>query len=165
MTHEEISVDSLIEDIYAILDEQEPASEETVSSPAAGKPEKKPSVARKIFSVLGKLFILLLETVLLLAVALYGVMFVLAKGPSPTARDLFVRSVQETSAAGFLAKLFLTDEEIAQYKALTTHKPVTNIFNDADAHMKVDYVADPKTYIDNKIEKAVAELSAAIITE
>ena len=117
MTHEEISVDALIEDIYAILDQQEPASEETALRPSAGKPKKKPSVARKIFAVLGKLFLLLLETVLLLAVALYGVMFVLAKGPSPTARDLFVRSVQETSAAGFLAKLFLTDEEIAQITA------------------------------------------------
>lgn len=37
--------------------------------------------------------------------------------------------------------LELTEEGISQYKALTTHKPVTNIFNDADAHMKVDYVA------------------------
>ena len=35
---------------------------------------------------------------LLLAGGLYGVMYVLAKGPSPTARDMFVRSVRETSA-------------------------------------------------------------------
>ena len=55
--------------------------------------------------------------------------------------------------------LDLTEEEIAQYKALTTHKPVTNIFNDAGANMKVDYVADPKTYIDNKF----AELTALIL--
>ena len=53
----------------------------------------------------------------------------------------------------------LTEEEIAQYKALTTHKPVTNVFNDAGAYMSVDYVADPKTYIDNKF----AELQAAIL--
>ena len=55
--------------------------------------------------------------------------------------------------------LNLTEEEIAQYKALTTYKPVTNVFNDADAHMKVDYIADPKTYIDNKF----SELQAAIL--
>ena len=57
----------------------------------------------------------------------------------------------------------LTDEEIAQYKALTTHKPVTNVFNDAGAHMKVDYVADPKTYIDNKIDEKYAILQSAIL--
>lgn len=61
--------------------------------------------------------------------------------------------------------LNLTDEEIAQYKALTTHKPVTNIYNDADAHMKVDYVADPKNYIDNKfanIENAILSLGGNV---
>ena len=55
-------------------------------------------VGKRILSAVGKIFAILLETVLLLAVALYGVMFVLAKGPSPTARDLFVMSVRETSA-------------------------------------------------------------------
>ena len=42
----------------------------------------------------GKILLLLLETLLLLAIALYGFLYVLAKGPSPTARDLFVRSVR-----------------------------------------------------------------------
>lgn len=50
---------------------------------------------------------------LLIAVALYGVMFVLARGPSETAKRLFVLSVKETSAVGFLADLFLSDKEIA----------------------------------------------------
>lgn len=60
----------------------------------------------------GKILLLLLETLLLLAIALYGFLYVLAKGPSPTARDLFVRSVRETSAIGFLADLYFTEEEI-----------------------------------------------------
>lgn len=59
----------------------------------------------------------------------------------------------------------LTDEEIEAYKALHTYKPNTTIYNSEGAEMSVDYVADTKNYIDNKIEKAVAELSAAIITE
>ena len=62
--------------------------------------------------VVGKVMIVLVETVLLLVIALYGVMAVLAKGPSPTARNLFVHSVRETSAVGFLANLFFTEEEI-----------------------------------------------------
>ena len=66
---------------------------------------------------LGRLLLILVETVLLIAGALYCVMFVLCKGPSPTARDLFVMSVRETSAIGFLADWFFTEEEIAQIEA------------------------------------------------
>ena len=61
--------------------------------------------------------------------------------------------------------LELTEDEIAQYKALTTNKPVTNVFNDADAHMKLDYVADTKNYIDNKfanIENAILSLGGNV---
>lgn len=74
--------------------------------------QNKPFVKR-LGVVIGRMLIVLLETVLLLAVTLYGAMFVLAKGPSPTARDLFVRSVRETSAIGFLANIYFTEEEIA----------------------------------------------------
>ena len=70
-----------------------------------------------LLKVLGRLFPVLLETVVLLAIVLYGVMYVLAKGPSPTARDIFVMSVRETSAVGFLADLFFTPEEIAAIEA------------------------------------------------
>ena len=92
------------------------AEPEDQSSYKKGKTAKK-SAVRIILGVLGKLLCVLLETVLLAAVALYGVMFVLAKGPSPTARNIFVLSVRETSAVGFLANLFFTDEEIAQIEA------------------------------------------------
>lgn len=65
-----------------------------------------------------RLFILrflavLLVTILLILFAVYGIMFVLARGPSPTAQRLFVMSVRETSAAYFLADWFFTPEEIA----------------------------------------------------
>lgn len=69
---------------------------------------------RNIKKWLTRAGLLLLETLLIVVLALYGVMFVLAKGPSPTARNLFVLSVRETSAVGFLANLFFTEEEIAQ---------------------------------------------------
>ncbi|MCM1149861.1 MAG: phosphodiester glycosidase family protein [Butyricicoccus sp.] len=61
-----------------------------------------------------RLFTVLLVTLLLAVAALYGVMYVLAKGPSPTAQRLFVRSVRETSAAYFLADWFFTPEEIEE---------------------------------------------------
>ena len=83
---------------------------------AARKKKMKKSFPGKFFGFLGKLMLFLLETVLLLVIALYGVMFVLAKGPSPTARDLFVMSVRETSAMGWLADLYFTPEQITEIK-------------------------------------------------
>ncbi len=50
---------------------------------------------------------------LVLLIAAYGVMWILVHGPSPTARRLFVLSVKETSAGGFLADIYLSEEEIA----------------------------------------------------
>ena len=51
----------------------------------------------------------------------------------------------------------LTDAEITAYKALCTNKPNTTILNDAGAYMAVEYVADTKTYIDNKIAELMAQ--------
>lgn len=53
----------------------------------------------------------------------------------------------------------LSPEEIAAYKSFTTHKTTTLISNDTGTGMEVTYVADPKTYIDNKF----TELSHAIV--
>ena len=44
----------------------------------------------------------------------------------------------------------LTPEEIAAYKALRTYSPTTVVSNDAGCHMETTYIADTKTYIDNK---------------
>lgn len=53
----------------------------------------------------------------------------------------------------------LSAEEIANYKKLKAYKPTTNINNDDGAHMAVEYIADAKTYIDNKF----AELQKAMV--
>lgn len=84
---------------------------------------KKPWLS-KLLKVLGKSLLILLETVVLLVITLYGVMFILAKGPSPTARDIFVMSVRETSAVGFIADIFFTPEEIAAIEAQTEEEYV-----------------------------------------
>ena len=72
---------------------------------------------KKVLRIVGRVSLFLLTTILLIALALYGVMYILAKGPSPTARNLFVMSVKETSAMGFLANLFFSEEEIAEIMA------------------------------------------------
>lgn len=79
--------------------------------------ESPKGIWKRIGRFFGRTLFLLLETVLLLAVVLYGAMFVLAKGPSPALRDIFVQSVRETSAMGFLANIYLTEEEIAAIEA------------------------------------------------
>lgn len=60
----------------------------------------------------GRAGLIILTLLLAVVIALYSLMLVLAKGPSPTARDLFVRSVMETSAAKFLARMFFSEDEI-----------------------------------------------------
>lgn len=45
----------------------------------------------------------------------------------------------------------LSETEINAFRALHSNKPTTTILNDAGAFMAVSYVADTKTYIDNRI--------------
>jgi hypothetical protein len=49
----------------------------------------------------------------------------------------------------------LSETEIAAYRDLHTYKPNTTIVNDSGAHMKVEYAADTKLYIDNKLAALV----------
>ena len=142
MNYEDLNVDELIADVSKLLEDQprkqkaetlarmeesegrehSPAEQKAPKAPRKekktekkkGKAPKKKSKARSVWGLIGKVLLILVETVLLLVIALYGLMFVLAKGPSTTARDLFVMSVRETSAMGWLANLYFTDEEIAR---------------------------------------------------
>ncbi len=125
-------IDQLIAEVKEYIAEDEAAPASPVPAPAPRR-----SVWKTVLSITGKVMCVLLETVLLAAIALYGVMFVLAKGPSPTARNLFVFSVRETSAVGFLANLFFTDEEIA---AMESQGQVEE-FKDTDTSLIV--IPDP----------------------
>ncbi len=73
--------------------------------------------------VLGRVFCVLLVTLLLLLLFLYGVLFLLCRGPSPAARELFVLSTHETSAIGFLPRLILSAEEIDAIEASRVQTP------------------------------------------
>jgi len=54
----------------------------------------------------------LLVIILIIVIALCAAMWVLARGPSPTAQRLFVLTVKETSAMGFLANMYLSEAEL-----------------------------------------------------
>ena len=53
---------------------------------------------------------------------LLGAIYIICKGPSPAARDLFVHTVMETSAAKFTARIFLSEEAVS-YTHLQTAFP------------------------------------------
>ncbi len=74
--------------------------------------QEKKTTGKRIWGIVSKCLIVLLETVLLAVIGLYCAMFILVKGPSTATRDLFVLTVRETSAAGFLANLYFTEAEI-----------------------------------------------------
>lgn len=50
----------------------------------------------------------------------------------------------------------LTDEELSIYSTLHTNYPNTVIFNDGGAYMEIQYAADIKNYIDNKINNLLS---------
>ena len=74
--------------------------EKAVNSFFAAENEIKESFFRKLGRFVVKVFLLILETVLLTAFILYAAMYILAKGPSPAISRIFVTSVRETSAVG-----------------------------------------------------------------
>ncbi len=91
----------------------------------------KASFGKRLVRFLGRALCVVLLTLLMTVVCLYGVMLILTRGPSPTARDRFVLSVRETSAIGFLANLTLSREEIAAIEAGRS----TAVFDEVDASL------------------------------
>ena len=70
-------------------------------------------ILRKVGKIALRSLIVLLVTVAILVAGLYSAMWFTVNGPSPTAGKLLILSLKETSAAGFLADWFMTEEEIA----------------------------------------------------
>ncbi len=63
-------------------------------------------------AIIGRVCAVFFTVLLVLLIAAYGIIWILVNGPSPTARRLFVLSVKETSAGGFLADIYLSEDEI-----------------------------------------------------
>lgn len=67
---------------------------------------------RKVLKITGKFFLWVFVTLVLLLAGFLVMLYLVSRGPSEQIRNLFVTSVRETSAAGFLADIFLSDEEV-----------------------------------------------------
>lgn len=68
-----------------------------------------------IGKILGRIGIVILTTLICLVISLYFIMLVIAKGPSESAKKLFVCTMKETSALKFIPNWYFNDEEIAAY--------------------------------------------------
>lgn len=88
---------------------------------------RKKNTSRAVLCWAGRVLATLLVTLAVLCIGLYGVMAMLVYGPSGTAKDQFVMSVQETSAIGFLANWFCSDEEIAMIKERNSIKDTDEV--------------------------------------
>ncbi|MCR5135569.1 MAG: phosphodiester glycosidase family protein [Oscillospiraceae bacterium] len=74
-------------------------------------------------------------TLLCLALILVGLIWVLEKGPSPTMTGMFARSVRETSAIRWISTMFLSEEDLEQYKSVSTEDAATESINTSLIHV------------------------------
>jgi len=76
------------------------------------KPVSRASRLKKSKMIFLRFFSVLFSFLFVLVVLILSLVWVLSRGPSPTAQRLFVLTVKETSAVGFLANIFLSDAEV-----------------------------------------------------
>ena len=67
---------------------------------------------KTFLKITGKFFLWVFVTLVLLLAGFLAMIYLVSRGPSEQIRNLFVTSVRETSAAGFLADLFLSEQEV-----------------------------------------------------
>lgn len=95
-------------------------------------------------------------TLVMVIAGLYSVMWVCVNGPSKRARELFVLSVRETSAAGFLADIFCTQEEIQRLEQANRSEDNvitdTSLINAGADGTKPDNEHDAFTTADNSAD-------------
>ena len=94
-------------------EKKEPEKEKVVLPETQENPKKAGKVVGRVFAILG-------VAVGMVLVGLLVIMFIMTHGPSSQVRDLFVLSVRESSAGGFLADIYCSKETIAEIEAKNT---------------------------------------------
>jgi exopolysaccharide biosynthesis protein len=103
------------------------ASEKRTQAPRKRRRKKKSRIKNPVLRWVCRVLVTVVVTLAILCVGLYGVMAILTFGPSKTAKEQFVMSVQETSAIGFLANWFCSEEEIKQIKERNSVKDTDEV--------------------------------------
>ena len=101
------------------------------------KEKKEKSKAARIIGGFFKVFFTLILAVLIFVV---GAIYIFERGPSEEIRDLFVVTVQQSSAAKPLAKLFLSSDTVAKIMEENTAKD-EDLITDADL-VEIDETLD-----------------------
>lgn len=110
------------------FEKKEPVIESAKETDIKEESEETPKKAKnKILKFVGRFFAFVGVTLLMIIVGLYVVMWICTKGPSTQIRELFVLSVRESSAGGFLADIYLTPEEIAIIEEKNKVEEVTDV--------------------------------------
>ena len=82
---------------------------------------------KRFLKYLRRFFTFIGITLAILIGGAYAIMWILVNGPSTLAKDLFVLSVKETSAGGFLANIYLSEAEIAKIQERNSVKDTDEI--------------------------------------
>lgn len=109
-----------------------------------------PKKKRRLLKFVLRSFLCLFTLLIVLIGGAFGAVAVVNYGPSQSARDLFVMSVMETSAAKFLATWYFSDEEINAIIANNSVEKTTEVTN-TDLVVINNIVTDPE-FDKNKIE-------------
>ena len=119
------------EDNYAEINPSEPVELEDIEDKPlpVRKKSKNKKTSASVLTVFRRICIFLIITGVLCVAGGLGVEYVLVKGPSPTLSQQFVLTMLETRRFGFLAGIFLTDEELAAAQA--THYQEYDVSADA----------------------------------
>lgn len=91
------------------------------------KKEKSKKVVKEVKTVTGRAVLIACTAIILIISGLLGGVLILEFGPSEKARDLFVVTVMETSAAKFLATSFLGQDKVDEILAANAVKASENI--------------------------------------
>lgn len=106
---------------------EEVKAEDSSEDSSTEEPESQKKPKSKIVKFIGRFFAFLAVTLLMVIIGLYVVMWIVTKGPSSQIKELFVLSVRESSAGGFLADIYLTPEEIAAIEEKNSVQEINDV--------------------------------------
>lgn len=106
---------------------------------------------KRVLKYFARFLLVVFTTLLILVGGVVGLVYTFNYGPSPSARSLFVSSVLETSAIGFLATWFLPSEEIQTILANNTVEQFDVVTN-PNLIVIPDTEEDPEYYAENDVE-------------
>ena len=119
--------EELKETAEAKSESEEMKAEDSSEDSSTEEQESQRKSKSKIVKFIGRFFAFLGVTLLMVIIGLYVVMWIVTKGPSSQIKELFVLSVRESSAGGFLADIYLTPEEIAAIEEKNSVQEINDV--------------------------------------